>query len=77
MSHELKQPLDLIQVNAEPLTRLPEPGRSPAVQRIGGTIMRAVLAQETIVNDLLDLSPACRRGRCGWTASHPRQSVDG
>ena len=56
MSHELKQPLNLIQVNAELLTRLPELGQSPAVQRIGGTIMRAVLAQETIVNDLLDLS---------------------
>ena len=56
MSHELKQPLNLIQVNAELLTRLPEFAQSSVAQRIGGTIMRAVGAQETIVNDLLDLS---------------------
>lgn len=56
MSHELKQPLNLIQVNAELLTRLPELQHLSAAQRIGGNIMRAVSAQETIVNDLLDLS---------------------
>ena len=56
MSHELKQPLNLIQVSAELLTRVPELADSPMAQRIGGTIMRAVAAQETIVNDLLDLS---------------------
>ncbi len=56
MSHELKQPLNLIQVNAQLLTRLPEFAQSQAAQRIGSTIMRAVGAQETIVNDLLDLS---------------------
>ena len=56
MSHELKQPLNLIQVNAELLIRLPEFAQSAVAQRIGGTIMRAVGAQETIVNDLLDLS---------------------
>lgn len=56
MSHELKQPLNLIQVNAELLTRLPETAELAAVQRIGTTIARAVAAQETIVNDLLDLS---------------------
>jgi two-component system, chemotaxis family, CheB/CheR fusion protein len=56
MSHELKQPLNLIQVNAQLLVRLPETRESSLVQRIGGTIMRAVAAQETIVNDLLDLS---------------------
>jgi two-component system, chemotaxis family, CheB/CheR fusion protein len=56
MSHELKQPLNLIQVNAQLLTRLPETRESSSVQRIGSTIMRAVAAQETIVNDLLDLS---------------------
>jgi two-component system CheB/CheR fusion protein len=56
MSHELKQPLNLIQVNAELLTRLPEISQFPVVHRIGGTIMRAVSAQETIVNDLLEHS---------------------
>ncbi|MDR5777690.1 MULTISPECIES: ATP-binding protein, partial [unclassified Caballeronia] len=56
MAHELKQPLNLIQVNAELLIRLPETRHSAAVQRLGGTIMRAVSTQETIVNDLLDFS---------------------
>lgn len=56
MSHELKQPLNLILVNAELLVRTPEGQASPRVKRIGDTIMRAVAAQETIVNDLLDLS---------------------
>ena len=56
MSHELKQPLNLILVNAEMLVRTPEGKASPQVKQIGDTIMRAVSAQETIVNDLLDLS---------------------
>ncbi|MCD9097303.1 ATP-binding protein [Luteimonas fraxinea] len=56
MSHELKQPLNLIQVNAELLVRLPECRSIEAVQKIGGTLIRAVAAQETIVNDLLDFS---------------------
>lgn len=56
VSHELKQPLNLIQVNAELLVRLPETKESALVQRVGTTIMQAVAAQETIVNDLLDLS---------------------
>ncbi|MDR5798026.1 PAS domain-containing protein [Caballeronia sp. LZ008] len=42
MAHELKQPLNLIQVNAELLVRLPETRHSAAVQRIGATVMRAV-----------------------------------
>ena len=56
MSHELKQPLNLIHVNAELLVRLPEVRELPTVQRLGKTILHAVDAQETIVNDLLDLS---------------------
>jgi two-component system CheB/CheR fusion protein len=71
VSHELKQPLNLIQVNAELLIRLPETRGSAAVQRIGGTIMRAVSAQETIVNDLLDFS----RVQTGKLRLH-RQATD-
>ena len=56
MSHELKQPLNLIQVNAELLTRLPETQPLPAVLQIGHTIQRAVGSQTQIVDDLLDLS---------------------
>ncbi|RYZ13388.1 MAG: PAS domain S-box protein [Comamonadaceae bacterium] len=56
MSHELKQPLNLIQMNAELLTRLPGATEHPAVRRIGETIKRAVASQTRIINDLLDLS---------------------
>ncbi|MDM0010570.1 CheR family methyltransferase [Variovorax sp. J22G73] len=56
MSHELKQPLNLISVNAELMVRLPELKTLPSALRIGRTIGRAVAAQEKIVNDLLDLS---------------------
>jgi two-component system CheB/CheR fusion protein len=41
MSHELKQPLNLIQVNADRLVRLSEARESSTVQRIGSTIVRA------------------------------------
>jgi len=58
MSHELKQPLNLIQVSAELLTRLPETKNIPAAMRIGTTIQRAVGSQTKIINDLLDLSRA-------------------
>jgi two-component system CheB/CheR fusion protein len=56
MSHELKQPLNLIQMNAELLTRIPAAAEHPAVLRIGDTIKRAVGSQTRIINDLLDLS---------------------
>ncbi|ADU34898.1 CheR family methyltransferase [Variovorax paradoxus] len=56
MSHELKQPLNLIQMNAELLMHLPAAAQIPAVQRVGETIKRAVASQTRIINDLLDLS---------------------
>ena len=56
MSHELKQPLNLIQMNAELLSRLPAVAESSAVRRIGDAIKRAVGSQTRIINDLLDLS---------------------
>lgn len=56
LSHELKQPLNLIQMNAELLVRLPVATEHPVVRRIGDTIKRAVGSQNRIVNDLLDLS---------------------
>jgi two-component system CheB/CheR fusion protein len=56
MSHELKQPLNLIQMNAELLTHLPAAAEIPAVKRVGETIKRAVASQTRIINDLLDLS---------------------
>jgi two-component system CheB/CheR fusion protein len=56
MSHELKQPLNLIQMNAELLTHLPVAAENPTVRRVGETIKRAVASQTRIINDLLDLS---------------------
>jgi two-component system CheB/CheR fusion protein len=56
MSHELKQPLNLIQMNVELLTRLPATAEHPKIRQIGETIKRAVGSQSQIINDLLDLS---------------------
>ncbi|HEY0877492.1 MAG TPA: CheR family methyltransferase [Zeimonas sp.] len=56
MSHELKNPLNLIQLNAELLARLPEARRIPAVARAAATIRQSVLGQAQIIDDLLDLS---------------------
>ncbi|MEO8858877.1 MAG: chemotaxis protein CheB [Burkholderiaceae bacterium] len=58
MSHELKNPLNLIHVNAELLARLPEARSSAAVARAADVIRRAVNSQLKITNDLLDLSRA-------------------
>jgi two-component system CheB/CheR fusion protein len=56
MSHELKQPLNLIQMNAELLMRLPVAADNPSVRRLGDAIRHAVSSQSRIINDLLDLS---------------------
>lgn len=56
MSHELKNPLNLIQLNAELLLRTPEGRSSPPVLRAAETIRRAVTSQVQIIDDLLDLS---------------------
>jgi two-component system CheB/CheR fusion protein len=56
MSHELKQPLNLIQMNAELLIRLPVTAENPSVRRLADAIRRAVGSQSRIINDLLDLS---------------------
>ena len=56
MSHELKQPLNLIQMNAELLLHLPVAMENAKVRRVSETIKRAVGSQTRIINDLLDLS---------------------
>jgi len=56
MSHELKHPLNLIQLNAELLARLPEARDIPEVARAAATIRQSVLGQAQIIDDLLDLS---------------------
>ncbi|MDB5742627.1 MAG: signal transduction histidine kinase with CheB and CheR [Polaromonas sp.] len=58
MSHELKHPLNLIQVNTELLVSQPEVRMLPEVVRAGEIIKLAVASQTKIIDDLLDLSRA-------------------
>jgi two-component system CheB/CheR fusion protein len=56
LSHELKQPLNLIQLTAEMMSRLPESAKLPAIVRGAATIKRTVESQAKIIDDLMDLS---------------------
>jgi two-component system CheB/CheR fusion protein len=56
LSHELKQPLNLIQLTAEMMGRLPESAALPAILRGAATIRRTVESQAKIIDDLMDLS---------------------
>ncbi len=66
MSHELKHPLNLIHVNAELLSRMPELASSQPVRRAAEAIRGAVASQARIIDDLLDLSRA-RTGKMALT----------
>jgi two-component system, chemotaxis family, CheB/CheR fusion protein len=56
MSHELKNPLNLIQLHAELLLRLPQARETPELARAAMTISKGVESQAQIIDDLLDLS---------------------
>ncbi|WP_119153388.1 CheR family methyltransferase [Caldimonas tepidiphila] len=56
LSHELKNPLNLIQMNAELLMRLPAARAVQAVTAAAETIRATVHSQAQIIDDLLDLS---------------------
>ena len=56
MSHELKHPLNLIQLNAELLRRLPVTKTVTAAARAVNTICDAVTSQARIIDDLLDVA---------------------
>ncbi|SAL18041.1 chemotaxis protein [Caballeronia humi] len=56
LSHELKHPLNLINVKAEMLPRLPEARGVPTIVEAADAIRRAVHGQARIIDDLLDLS---------------------
>ena len=58
LSHELKQPLNLIHLNAEMLKRIPEVRDLPRVCKAAEVIRGAAISQATLINDLLDLSRA-------------------
>ncbi|WP_250501300.1 chemotaxis protein CheB [Caballeronia sp. GAWG1-5s-s] len=56
LSHELKNPLNLIHMKAEILARLPEARHISRVQEVSDAIQKSVLAQAQIIDDLLDFS---------------------
>lgn len=56
MSHELKHPLNLIQLNAEILRRVPAVKGASAASKAVGIICDAVASQARIIDDLLDVA---------------------
>jgi two-component system, chemotaxis family, CheB/CheR fusion protein len=56
MAHELRHPLNLIHINVELLSRLPEIRRLPVIARSTSVIRNAVLTQAKLIDDLLDMS---------------------
>ncbi|SDE87760.1 two-component system, chemotaxis family, CheB/CheR fusion protein [Massilia sp. PDC64] len=56
MAHELRHPLNLIQISVELLARLPELRQVPAVARSANVIRNAVQSQAKLIDDLLDMS---------------------
>jgi two-component system CheB/CheR fusion protein len=56
LSHELKNPLNLIHVKAELLDRAPDARHIPLVRDAAQAIQRSVISQAKIIDDLLDLS---------------------
>ncbi|MGH8125438.1 MAG: ATP-binding protein [Rhodanobacteraceae bacterium] len=56
ISHELKNPLNLIAVNSELLSRLPQAHESRPMQTALQMIRRAIRGQDRIIDDLLDMS---------------------
>ncbi len=56
LSHELKHPLNLIQLNMDVMTRTPLFKASPPLNRAGDAIQAAVRNQSRIIDDLMDIS---------------------
>jgi two-component system CheB/CheR fusion protein len=56
MSHELRHPLNLIQINVQLLSRLPAVQESPVGTKAAAAIRSSVISQAKIIEDLLDLS---------------------
>jgi len=56
MSHELKHPLNLIQLNTEILRRLPSVRGAEKASKAAATISEAVISQARIIDDLLDVA---------------------
>ena len=56
MAHELRHPLNMININVELLARMPEIRQSPAFLRAATIIRNSVMSQAKIIDDLMDMS---------------------
>ena len=66
MSHELRHPLNMIHINVELLSRMPELRQSPTFIRAASIIRNAVMSQAKIIDDLMDISRV-RTGKLSLT----------
>ena len=66
MAHELRHPLNMININVELLARMPEIRHSPAFLRAASTIRSSVMSQAKIIDDLMDMSRV-RTGKLSLT----------
>jgi len=56
MSHELRHPLNMIHINVELLSRMPELRGSSGFMRAASIIRSSVMSQAKIIDDLMDMS---------------------
>jgi two-component system CheB/CheR fusion protein len=56
MAHELRNPLNMININVELLSRMPVVREAPGFPRIATGIRNAVTSQAKIIDDLMDMS---------------------
>jgi two-component system CheB/CheR fusion protein len=66
MSHELRHPLNMIHINVELLSRMPELRHSPTFMRAASVIRNSVMSQAKIIDDLMDISRV-RTGKLSLT----------
>ncbi|HEX8404943.1 MAG TPA: CheR family methyltransferase [Duganella sp.] len=66
MSHELRHPLNMININVELLSRMPEIRKAPAFMRAASIIRNSVMSQAKIIDDLMDMSRV-RTGKLSLT----------
>jgi two-component system CheB/CheR fusion protein len=66
MAHELRHPLNMININIELLARMPELRASAPFQRTATIIRNAVVSQAKIIDDLMDMS-RLRTGKLSLT----------
>lgn len=77
LADALERPLNLIQVNADMLMKLPDTRDIPVVGKVSESVSKAVASQTTIISDLRDLSLA-RSGKLNLQlqAASLRELVD-